>query len=71
MGRISPERIIPIHWDSLTGPLEGPMTGEVRIGSFLSAGADDALAFLKAREAELPAMLFHTLPRFVPVLLFP
>jgi L-ascorbate metabolism protein UlaG (beta-lactamase superfamily) len=71
VGQVAPERIIPIHWDSLTGPLDGPMTGEVRIGSFLSAGTDDALAFLKAREAELRGVPFQTLPRFAPVVLFP
>lgn len=71
VGQIAPERIIPIHWDALTGPLDVPMTGEVRIGSFLAAGADDALAFLRAREAELGDVTFQTLPRFEPVVLFP
>jgi L-ascorbate metabolism protein UlaG (beta-lactamase superfamily) len=69
--RISPQRIIPIHWDSLTGPLDGPFTGEVRIAGFLSRGADDSLRFLQAREAENAAVVFQTLPRFQPVVLFP
>lgn len=68
---ITPERIIHIHWDSLTGPLDGPMTGEVRIVSFLAAGADDTLAFLKAKAAAEPGVPFQTLPRFRPVVLFP
>jgi L-ascorbate metabolism protein UlaG (beta-lactamase superfamily) len=71
VGRVSPERIIPIHWDSLTGPLDGPMTGEVRIGSFLAGGSDDARAFLDDKAAASPAITFLTLPRFGPVVLFP
>ncbi|MEP5764397.1 MAG: MBL fold metallo-hydrolase [Halieaceae bacterium] len=71
VGRVSPARIIPIHWDALTGPLAGPMTGEVRIGSFLAAGSKDALAFLKARQADQPGVPLQTLPRFKPVVLFP
>jgi L-ascorbate metabolism protein UlaG (beta-lactamase superfamily) len=67
----SPQRIVPIHWDSLTGPLQGAMTGEVRIAGFLSAGSEDMLSFLKAKAASLPAVPFQTLPRFKPVLLFP
>ena len=71
VAQVTPERIIPIHWDSLTGPLDGPFTGEVRIAGFLSAGAEELLAFLKAREAEMEEVSFQTLPRFAPVVLFP
>ena len=71
VGRVSPGRVIPIHWDSLTGPMAGPFTGEVRIAGFLSAGADDALMFLKEKSAAYPAISFQTLPRFAPVVLFP
>ena len=38
VGHTRPERIFLIHWDSLTGPLDGPLTGEGRIAGFL----DDA-----------------------------
>ena len=69
--RVSPARIIPIHWDALTGPLNGPMTGEVRIAGFLSAGAEDTKAFLIAKDTAHPEIQFETLPRFAPVLLFP
>ena len=69
--RIVHERIIPIHWDSLTGPLDGPMTGEVRVAGFLSAGAEDTLVFLKGKAAANPDVPLQTLPRFKPVLLFP
>ena len=68
---INPQRIIPIHWDSLTGPIQAPMSGEVRAAGFLSGGADDMLAFLKGKEATMPIVPFQTLPRFKPVVLFP
>jgi L-ascorbate metabolism protein UlaG (beta-lactamase superfamily) len=67
----NPERLILIHWDSLTGPLQGPMTGEVRIAGFLSPGAEAAERFLKAKAADKPELPFATLPRFAPVALFP
>ena len=33
-------RIIPIHWDSLTAPIEGPFRGPLRAEAFLSRGSD-------------------------------
>ena len=71
VGATDPERIIPIHWDSLTGPLRGPMTGEVRIAGFLSGGAAEAKQFLVDKAAANPSIPFQTLPRFKPVVLFP
>lgn len=68
---VNPERLVLIHWDSLTGPIDQPMTGEVRIAGFLAAGAEDTEAFLKAKAAENPDLPFQTLPRFAPVVLFP
>jgi hypothetical protein len=47
------------------------MTGEIRIAGFLSRGADETLAFLKARAAENSAVTLQTLPRFEEVILFP
>ena len=63
-------RVIPIHWDSLTGPAEGPFTGPVRAAGFLSRGTDHTLEFLKAKEAAHPELEFWTLPRFDEVVLF-
>lgn len=71
VGRVDPERIIPIHWDSLTGPLDAPMTGEVRIADLLSVGQAAARQFLLDRAAEPGQAAFATLPRFEPVVLFP
>lgn len=68
---LAPERVVLIHWDSLTGPLDGPMTGEVRIAGFLSAGADETLAFLRAKATAKPSVPLQTYPRFDKVLLFP
>jgi L-ascorbate metabolism protein UlaG (beta-lactamase superfamily) len=71
VGLTNPERVIPIHWDALTGPLDAPMTGEVRVAAFLSGGSEDAYQFLKDKETAHPDKSFATLPRFEPVVLFP
>ena len=68
--RTRPKRVIPIHWDSLTGPIEGPFTGPVRAAGFLSEGTDKTLAFLREKEAANPEIHFLTLPRYDPVVLF-
>ncbi len=68
---VNPERLVLIHWDSLTGPLDQPMTGEVRIAGFLAAGAEDTKAFLQTKADANPELPFQTLPRFAPVVLFP
>ena len=68
--RTRPKRVIPIHWDSLTGPNEGPFTGPVRAAGFLSKGADLTLEFLRRKERENPRLEFQTLPRYEPVVLF-
>jgi len=66
----TPRRVIPVHWDSLTGPIEGPFTGPVRIAAFLAEGADLTLAFLMKKAAAHPYIEFSTLPRYRPVVLF-
>jgi L-ascorbate metabolism protein UlaG (beta-lactamase superfamily) len=68
--RVHPTRLIPIHWDSLTGPIEGPFTGPVRAAGFLGAGGDRTLEFLKAKAAAHPEIEFLTLPRYDEVVLF-
>ena len=67
---VGPSRLIPIHWDSLTGPIEGPFTGEVRAAGFLSEGTDRTLEFLRRKLAESPGLQVGTLPRYEPVELF-
>jgi len=64
-------RVIPIHWDSLTGPIEGPFVGEPRALSILAGDGDRTLEFLRAKQAATPGLRFSTLPRYDPVVLFP
>ena len=70
IGLAKPRRVIPIHFDTLTGPIEGPFTGEVRAGSVLSSGGDRTLAFLRAKAAAHAEIEFVTLPRYAPVVVF-
>ena len=65
-----PRSIIPIHWDSLTAPIEGPFRGGLRAEGVLSRGGDDTLEFLEAKAAANPGIAFQTLPRYQPVVLF-
>jgi L-ascorbate metabolism protein UlaG (beta-lactamase superfamily) len=67
---VLPSRIIPIHFDSLTAPVEGPFRGPVKAMSFLSSGLGDTLLFLRRKESENPLVRFNTLPRFDEVQLF-
>lgn len=64
-------RVIPIHWDSLMGPIEGPFTGEIRAASFLSSDGDQTLDFLRQKLAGTPGLQISTLPRYDEVELFP
>jgi L-ascorbate metabolism protein UlaG (beta-lactamase superfamily) len=68
--RTRPRRIIPIHWDSLTAPTEGPFRGSLRAEGIIGSGADRTLAFLRAKGAANPEIAFETLPRYDPVVLF-
>jgi L-ascorbate metabolism protein UlaG (beta-lactamase superfamily) len=68
--RTKPSRVIPIHWDSLMGPIEGRFRGPVRIAGFLAEGTDSTLAFLKEKQSRHPEIQFTTLPRYEPVVLF-
>jgi L-ascorbate metabolism protein UlaG (beta-lactamase superfamily) len=70
VNQLGASRVVPIHWDSLTGPIEGPFTGPVRAASFLSGGTDETLAFLKQKETANPSLRFLTLPRYDPVVIF-
>jgi L-ascorbate metabolism protein UlaG (beta-lactamase superfamily) len=67
---VAPSRIIPIHFDSLTAPVEGPFRGQVKLMAFLSNDREGTLSFLRNKAAENPALQFVTLPRFEEVVLF-
>ncbi len=66
---LSPLRIVPIHYDSLTAPAEGPFEGPSLAEWFLSRGVEKTLPFLQEQIAGSGAR-YMTLPRFEPVVLF-
>lgn len=68
---VDPERIILIHWDSLTSPVDGPFTGEVRIAGLLMGGDSETRAYILRQATQYPDIPLLTLPRFDSVLLFP
>ena len=70
MGRVAPQRVIPIHYDSLTAPIEGPFRGPLNAEALLAGGAENTLAFLRQKQADHPGLRFTTLPRFDEVVLF-
>lgn len=67
---VSPSRIIPIHFDSLTGPVSGPFTGQVKLMALISDDREGTLSFLRSKAAANPDLRFSTLPRFEEVVLF-
>ena len=67
---VNPSRVIPIHYDSLTGPISGPMQGPVMVMALLSGGIEKVLPFLQEKERAHPSLNFHTLPRYKEVILF-
>ncbi len=68
--RLQPNTVIPIHYDSLTGPIEGEFRGPVTVMGFLSSGLERTLPFLQARAADNPGLKFMTLPRYDEVVVF-
>lgn len=70
VGRVSPRRVIPIHYDSLTAPVEGPFRGPLNAEAFLAGGLENTRLFLEQKQADNPALRFLTLPRFEEVVLF-
>ncbi len=62
--RVSPERIIPVHWDSLIGPIEGPFTGEIRLASLFSGNPELVREFIDSKIAAHPEISWNTLPRY-------
>ena len=70
VGRVSPRQVIPIHYDSLTAPIEGPFRGPVNAEAFLAGGLENTLLFLQQKAADYPDITFNTLPRYDEVVLF-
>ena len=71
IGHVKPNRIIPIYYNSLTAPIDGPMYGPSLAEFFLSGGIEETLVFLKQKEAGSNDYTFNTLPRFTPITLYP
>jgi L-ascorbate metabolism protein UlaG (beta-lactamase superfamily) len=67
---VTPAQVIPIHFDSLTAPAEGPFKGPVLARTFLLGGLENTRQFLSEKEAANPQLRFSTLPRFEEVVLF-
>lgn len=63
-------RIIPVHWDGLTSPIEGPFRGAVRVVALVAGSGLDTLPFLQEKAIADPSRQFVTLPRYDPVVLY-
>ena len=61
--------MIPIHWDSFTGPIEGPFGGSARARDSSRAETTDARV-PRPEGGREPGIAFQTLPRYEPVVLF-
>jgi L-ascorbate metabolism protein UlaG (beta-lactamase superfamily) len=70
VGRVAPRRVIPIHYDSLTAPVEGPFRGPLNAEAFVADGLETTRLFLSQKAADNPNLRFITLPRFDEVVLF-
>ena len=70
VGRVAPSRVIPIHYDSLTAPAEGPFRGPSNAEAFLAGGLENTRLFLEQMAADNPSLRFNTLPRFDEVVLY-
>lgn len=66
----NPSRVVLIHWDSLTGRAEGPFTGMARVAAWSSKDSSELLPFLVEKKRANPDLVFQTLPRFDPVVLY-
>ena len=70
VGRVAPQRVIPIHYDSLLAPAEGPFRGPLNAEAFLAGGLENTRLFLEQKQADNPDLRFAILPRFDEVVLF-
>ncbi len=72
VGLTQPHTLIPIHWDSLTGPITGEFTGMMRLSSKVigaSSQPDQIPAFINKKAKEQGVKVI-TLPRYDEVVLF-
>ena len=67
VGALQSSRVVPIHYDSLTAPIDVPFQGQSIVMELLSGGEEATLPFLEAKGADVE---FLVLPRFERVVLF-
>ncbi len=72
IGLTKPHTVIPIHWDSLTGPIVGEFTGMMRLFGKLIGAAEDpeVIPEFINRKAQEQDVKVITLPRYDEVVLF-
>jgi hypothetical protein len=72
IGLTQPHTVIPIHWDSLTGPIEGEFTGMMRLFSKIIGGSDnpETIPEFFNTKAQQQGIKLITLPRYDEVVLF-
>lgn len=72
IGLTQPHTVIPIHWDSLTGPIEGEFTGMMRLFSKIIGGSDnpELIPTFFNNKAKEHGIKVITLPRYDEVVLF-
>jgi L-ascorbate metabolism protein UlaG (beta-lactamase superfamily) len=70
VGSINPQRIIPIHFDSLIAPITDPLRGASLAENFMSGGAEVTRRFLDDKADAQKSVKFATLPKFKKVVLY-
>jgi L-ascorbate metabolism protein UlaG (beta-lactamase superfamily) len=72
IGLTQPHTVIPIHWDSLTGPIEGEFTGMMRLMTKVIGGSSepDLIPAFINKKAQEQGVKVVTLPRYDEVVLF-
>lgn len=68
--RTGARRVIPVHWDGLMSPIEGPFRGPLNVVALVAGGSEGTRAFLEAKRAAHPEIRIETLPRYAPIALF-
>ena len=70
VAKINPQRIIPVHYDSLIAPITDPLRGSSVAEAFMFGGAEAARRFLDDKAGEQKNVKFVTLPKFEEVVLY-
>ena len=68
---LQPSLVVPVHYDSLTAPIEGDIPGTDWLLSIVSGErAETTLEFLRAKGRANPDVSFGVMPRYEQVILF-